>query len=81
MVFFSGEGFAPGTYLSVQFDGPNEDFVFPGEGIEISRLKIKPDGTLEAWDVTFDQADVGAWTLTFTDESCDAGVHFSVTAS
>jgi hypothetical protein len=81
-VFFSGQGFAPGTNLNVQFDGPNRDFVFPGEGIEIAALKTGADGTLKAWDVTFNGSDeVGVWTLTFTDGSCQAGVQFSVTQS
>ncbi len=83
-VLFSGRGFSPGTYVVVTFNGPTmSNFTFdPNQkqgGVKL--LKVKPAGTFGPWDVTFEKADAGDWTLAFSDDTCTATVPLTVTAS
>jgi hypothetical protein len=68
----------------VRFNGPTmSNFTFdpnqkPG-GVKL--LKVQPDGSFGPWDVTFETADAGDWTLGFTDGTCAAQVALTVARS
>jgi hypothetical protein len=80
-MYFSGEGFAPDTYLDVEFETPDRPapYSFDGEGNGL--LLTADDGRLERWDVTANQPnEVGLWRMTFTDGTCEVTLWFEVTA-
>ncbi len=81
-MFLAGTGFAPDTDVSVTADGPNDQHaVFTPEDAPI--LHATADGKIGPWTFVFDDPakDVGTWTLTVSDGTCEVKVDLAVEAA
>jgi hypothetical protein len=80
-VYLEGTGFEPDTDVSVTYEGPTgQHGVFTPADAPILHATAK--GAVGPWAFVFDdpQTDVGEWTLTVSDGTCEAVVTLDVEA-
>jgi hypothetical protein len=80
-VHLQGSGFAPDTDVSLTVEGPgSQHSVITAD--DASSLHATPDGEIGPWSFFFDdpQTDVGEWTLTASDGTCETDVSLEVRA-